>query len=85
MEKQNARLLMHHVRVNRNDVNSANANRFQRRLQFIFSDSEVSVDRGVVIASGKGHPVFTPNALFGVGELRSPTLIALIWTVCPFR
>ncbi len=56
MKKQNARLLVRHMRVNRNDVNPADANRFQRGLQFIFGHGEISVDQSVVIAAGKRHP-----------------------------
>src|ERR1700730_5422900 len=52
VEKQNARLFVRHVRVDRDDVNPGDANRFQRGLQFILSDSEVSVDESVVIAGG---------------------------------
>src|SRR6266403_5577527 len=56
VKKQNARLLVRHVRVNRDDVNPADAHRFERGLQFVFSHSEISVDQSVVVTTGKGHP-----------------------------
>src|SRR6266404_6498848 len=44
MEKQNARLLVGHMRVNRDEINSADAHRFERGFQFIFRYREVAID-----------------------------------------
>ena len=56
MEKQNARLLVRHVRVDRHDINSGNSQGLKTRLQFVFANSEISVNNGVVIDAGESNP-----------------------------
>src|SRR5882724_5252638 len=56
VKKQNARLLVRHVLMNCDDIDPANAHRFERWLQFIFGYREIAIDNRVVIATGKGHP-----------------------------
>src|ERR1700682_5476414 len=49
--------------MNGDNVNTTNAERFERWLQFVFRDGEIAIDDGVIVRAGKSDPCIHAHVL----------------------